>query len=281
MTNGRLAAARPFSVTEITTTGQEDTPPPRATDDRLLDGRLILRQPARGHRAGTDAVLLAAAVADRREALIIDIGAGVGTAGLAVALRHPESELVLIDDDPAVAAFARENLAANGLAARGRVVVFDVMDRAARRLSGLAPGSASLVLTNPPFFVPGCVRRPADPGRASARVLRASQGRDGALLTTWLQASLAMLEPGGRFAIIHRPDALGQMLAGFEGRLGSVQLMPIYPRERADAIRLIAVGVKGSRAPLVLHRGLVLHDADGRFTPTAEAIHRGAALLDM
>ena len=269
-------------MAEITTNGQRDDSCVAATEDRLFDGRLILRQPARGHRAGTDAVLLAAAVADRRETFIIDVGAGVGTAGLAVTLRQPESELVLIDNDPTIAAFARHNLAANGLAERGRVVVADVMDKVACRLSGLAPGTASLVLTNPPFFAPHNVRRPADPGRAGARVLGPSvDGEGGVSLIAWLRASLAMLEPGGRFAIIHRPDALAQLLAGFEGRLGSVRVMPVYPRERADAIRIIVVGVKGSRAPLVMRPGLVLHEADGRFTATVDAIHRGAALLDV
>ncbi|MBV9702324.1 MAG: methyltransferase, partial [Methylobacteriaceae bacterium] len=98
-------------MAETTTTGEGDDFCLAATKDRLLGGRLILLQPARGHRAGTDAVLLAAAVADRRETLIIDVGAGVGTAGLAVTLRQPESELVLIDNDPTIAVFARHNLA--------------------------------------------------------------------------------------------------------------------------------------------------------------------------
>ena len=48
------------------------------TTDRLLGGRLILRQPARGYRVAVDTVLLAAAVPARPGARLVELGAGVG-----------------------------------------------------------------------------------------------------------------------------------------------------------------------------------------------------------
>ncbi|MGB6175434.1 MAG: methyltransferase, partial [Methylocella sp.] len=59
-----------------------DRPPP-VVADAFLGGRLLLCQPAEGHRCGTDAVLLAAAAPADFSGLAIDVGAGVGAAGLA------------------------------------------------------------------------------------------------------------------------------------------------------------------------------------------------------
>ena len=90
----------------------------------------------------------------------------------------------------------------------------------------------------------------------------------------WLRASLALLRPGGDFALIHRADALADLLAALEGRLGGVEIFPVFPREGAAATRVVLRGRKGSKAPPALLPGLVLHEADGGFTPRASDLHR-------
>jgi tRNA1(Val) A37 N6-methylase TrmN6 len=104
-------------------------------------------------------------------------------------------------------------------------------------------------------------------------------GEDGSL-EGWVRACLALLAPHGRFAMIHRPDALPTILSAFGGRLGAVALLPIHPRAGAPAHRLLVTGAKGSRAPLCIAPPLVLHGADGRLTPEADAIHRGEKQID-
>ena len=59
------------------------------TEDRVLDGRVRLRQPARGYRAGLDAALLAAACDARPGERVIEAGCGAGGALLAAAARRP------------------------------------------------------------------------------------------------------------------------------------------------------------------------------------------------
>ena len=118
------------------------------------------------------------------------------------------------------------------------------------------------------------VRASPDKGRARAHVL-ADAG-----LADWIQASLAMLAPGGRFVMIHRPDALSAILAAIGSRLGGLALLSVHPTIGANAHRLLVSGVKGSKAPLRLAPGLVLHGADGRLTSEADALHRGERLID-
>jgi hypothetical protein len=64
-----------------------EAPPSALTDDAVLGGRLKLYQPARGHRVGHDAILLAASTAAAAGDVAVDLGAGVGAAGLALASR--------------------------------------------------------------------------------------------------------------------------------------------------------------------------------------------------
>jgi len=249
----------------------------RPTVDRWLGGRLILVQPKGGHRVGTDAALLASA-AGTPEGRIADVGAGVGAVGLALAQRSERAFADLIEIDAEMAQLSGINAARNGLQARARVLALDVLKSSERRAAGLADETADCVVTNPPFFEPGTVRVSPDPGRARARVLPSEES--GATLEAWIRASLALLKPGGRFVMIHRPDALASVLAAIERRLGAIALLPVHPSAGAGAHRLMISGVKGSKAPLRIAPALILHEADGRLTAEADAIHRGEALVD-
>jgi tRNA1(Val) A37 N6-methylase TrmN6 len=246
---------------------------PRApTDDGFLAGRLRLRQTSHGHRAGTDAVLLAAAAATETRGFVIDAGAGSGAVGLAAALRAPAARVSLIEIDPEAAALARENIVDNALAARARLHEADLLSAASRRAAGLVDEAADLVLTNPPFLDPARSRVSPDPRRALAHV--AAGG-----LEPWTRACLALLRPGGELAMIHRADALGECLASIGARLGALRVLPVAARAGEPATRILLRGVKGSKAPLALLSPLVLHEADGAFTRQAEALARGESEL--
>jgi tRNA1(Val) A37 N6-methylase TrmN6 len=247
------------------------------TLDRWLGGRLALVQPKGGHRVGTDAALLAAA-AGTSEGRIADVGAGVGAVGLALAQRSERAFADLIEIDPDMARLAEMNAARNGLQARARILRLDVQKPGERRAAGLTDETADCVVTNPPFFEPGTVRLSPDPGRARAHVLAPEES--GATLEGWIRASLAVLKPGGRFVMIHRPDAIAAIIAAIERRLGAVALLPVHPSAGAAAHRLLVSGVKGSKGPLRIAPALILHGPDGRLTAEADAIHRGEAPVE-
>ena len=102
------------------------------TDDAFLGGRLHLLQPKSGYRAGLDAILLAAAIEVKEPAArVLDAGAGVGAAGLAVAARVPTAGVVLVELEPRLAALARENIGRNHLSSRVRVIEADICAPAA------------------------------------------------------------------------------------------------------------------------------------------------------
>jgi tRNA1(Val) A37 N6-methylase TrmN6 len=245
--------------------------PEEIAEDTLLGGRVRLLQLRGGHRAGTDAVLLAAALSPAPGSTVLDIGAGTGAVGLMMAARLPGLKLALVEREPDLAALCRRNLGLNGLP--GTVLEADILEPASRRLPGLAAESADAVVTNPPFLEEGQARLSPDPGRVRAHALP----RGG--LQAWLTACTRLLKPGGALALIHRADRLSDCLSLAGEKLGGLTLRFIHPRAEAPALRLLLTGIKGSRAPLVVTPPLVLHDVGGRFTPEAEALHRGEMSL--
>src|SRR2546429_8309373 len=93
------------------------TDPGEFTEDAFLGGQLRLRQLKSGHRAGHDAMLLAAATPARPGDRVVDFGAGVGAAGLAVGRRVAGIDLVLVGIDEELAKLARGHSAGNEIAA--------------------------------------------------------------------------------------------------------------------------------------------------------------------
>jgi tRNA1(Val) A37 N6-methylase TrmN6 len=244
------------------------------TDDAVLGGRLVLRQPRKGHRVGHDAILLAAATDAIRGGHAVELGAGVGAAGLALAQRVAGLAVTFVEIDPTLGALAAHNAERNGLADRTRVAVLDITgpDEEFAR-DGMRAGSAALVLMNPPFNDPA--RLTVSPN-AQRRLAHATSG---VTLAQWIGRAAWLLAPSGVLTLIWRADALGDVLAGLAADFGGIAVMPIYPRPGATAIRVLVRAVKGSRAPLVLAPGLTLNDAHARPTPEAEAILRGRETL--
>ena len=68
-------------------------------------------QPAAGYRAGLDAVLLAAAapLQPGRVEQVLDVGAGVGVVGLAVARRAADAVVTMVEREAAGGAVPRQH----------------------------------------------------------------------------------------------------------------------------------------------------------------------------
>lgn len=243
--------------------------------DAVLGGRLRLRQPLRGHRVGHDAILLAAATGARAGEHAVDLGAGVGGAGLALAHRVAGLSLTLVEIDPALAALAAENVALNKLEDRVRAVAGDVEDAAALAAAGLTAKSVDRVLMNPPFNDPRRQNVSPDPRRRLAHV--AGPG----LLGRWIEAAGRLLKPQGVLTLIWRADGLEDVLAALAPSFGEVAVLPVYPRAEAPAIRVLVRAVKGGKEARRDYPGLVLNNDGGRPSDAAEAVLRAGGVLDL
>jgi tRNA1(Val) A37 N6-methylase TrmN6 len=239
------------------------------TEDGLLGGRVLILQPAGGYRVAIDTVLLAAAVPAGPGENVLDAGVGTGGASLCLAARVPDCRIVGLDEDDEALALAAASVARNGLEQHIRLVRGDL----ARPPAPVADVAFDHVMTNPPFLPRADMTLPQIRSRAQAR-------GEAVGLEAWMLACLALLRPLGRLTLVHRADRLDDLLAALHGRAGEIGILPLWPRaDAAIARRVIVTARKGARGPARLARGLVLHEADGRFTPAAEAVLRDGAPL--
>ena len=244
------------------------------TDDAVLGGRLRLKQPRRGHRVGHDAILLAATCPAHAGERAVDLGSGVGAAGLALAARVDGIEVILVEVDAALAGLAEENARRNDLGARVRAVALDVAAPArAFAAAGVGPDSVERVLMNPPFNDPQRQRSSPDSRRRLAHA--APRGA----LATWTRTAARCLRPRGTLSLIWRAEGLADVLKALGPAFGAVTVLPVHGKGGEPAIRVLVRATKASRAPLMLLPGLVLSDGSGRPTPEAEAVLRGGAVL--
>jgi tRNA1(Val) A37 N6-methylase TrmN6 len=241
---------------------------PDVTDDAILNGRLRLLQPRRGHRFGHDAILLAAAVPAQPGERVLELGSGVGAASLALLSRVPDMQATLIEIDPALCELASENIARNGFAARARAVALDAeAEPEIFRHAGVEPGSFDHVLMNPPFNdashqpSPDALRRRAHEGPAG-------------LLAGWIATARAMLTGSGQVTLIWRAEGLNEVLDALHDGFGGISVIPVYPAPERLAIRVIVGATRGSDAPQRTLSGLTLNGSDGRPSDDAETILR-------
>ena len=244
------------------------------TEDAFLGGRLRLRQPKSGHRAGHDAMLLAAATSARSGDRVVDFGAGVGAAGLAVARRVAGIELVLVEIDEVLAELARGNAASNAIPAD--VIVLDVTSAAdAFAASGLSPDSVDVVLMNPPFNDPVRHRVSPDKAREIAHVATA------ATLGTWIHAARRILKSGGVLTLIWRADGLAEVLAALDRGFGNLAILPVHGDTKKPAIRVLVRAVKGGKAPTQMHAALMLNNESMMPNKQVQDILAGKGVLPL
>lgn len=244
------------------------------TRDAFLGGRVTLLQPRQGYRAGTDPVLLAAAIDAAPGESVLEIGCGAGAAMICLAARVPELDLSGVEVQPGYADLARRNAEANGIAASIHTADLRALPGAlkARRFEH--------VIANPPYFDRSRSRPAPNPAKETAFGAPLP-------LSEWIDAMARRVAPGGRLWLIQRADRLPEIIAALHGRMGGLAVRPLVSRQGRDAERVLVTARQSGRAafrlapPLVLHAG-TRHVSDAAdFTPEAEGILRHGEKLRM
>ena len=78
----------------------------------------------------------------------------------------------------------------------------------------------------------------------------------------------------GTVTLIHRADNFGKILTAMEEKFGDIRVAPLYAREGTAASRVVVQGVRGSKAPMQLLPGRILHGEGNGFTDDADAVLR-------
>lgn len=226
----------------------------------VLNKRVLLHQPANGFRTSLDSVMLAAACSIKSGQSVLDLGCGVGSAGLCVAARVKGIVLSGIDIQADHVALAEKNAALNTIAAT--FACADIRDYEG------APQDH--VIANPPFSEAG----KHTPSPSSSKALARGHIEEDLNLKDWIDAGFRNLKNGGSLSVIHMAGETHTMIQALGKRFGAVEIFPLWPRAGVPAKRVILRAIRNRKTPTVIHPGLVLHEADGAYTQEAERVLR-------
>lgn len=244
------------------------------TRDGFLDGRLTLHQPEKGFRAGTDSVLLGAAVSPSTKTLL-DLGSGVGAAGLTAMVHNPDLHAHFVDNSEAALALCAQNIAQNNFAPRANTLHLDITaNGTARQNAGLKQDFYACVIANPPYYDQGTIGTLDDSYKDAAFATPAGT------LDQWVKTATASAAQGGEIIFIHRVQCLPELLAAFQSRIGNIEILPLAPFTGAPATRILIRGIRGAHGPLSLLAPRALHtEKGGPFCREIDDIMRGRAIL--
>lgn len=245
---------------------------PETTLDDFLGGQIAVKQPRDGYRAGVDPVLLAGAVSAKSGQSVLELGCGVGVASLCLGRRVKGLHLFGIERQEAYAALARENALRNGLDIHVETGDLEYLP------DTLRSRSFDHVIANPPYFQRDRSHAATDEGREIA------MGED-TPLDAWVKTAAKRLAPKGTATFIHRAERLPDLLSSLSHYLGSVQVLPLVPRQGRDARLILLRARKGGKAAFRLHDALIVHHSDHHqrdqddYTPALSACLRDGQAL--
>ncbi len=251
---------------------------PVREEGSLLGGRVRYDQFIEGYRTGLEPVLMAASIPAKRGETVLEAGCGAGAALLCLAARLAEVSGVGLEADPETLKLAERNIRANAdpdSATRLQVLQAHLPDipKSLRALTPTANGRFHHVMANPPWHSPHGTPSP-DSRRRLALSAETTAPED------WVRALTKWVLPGGTLTFVLSTaiaDRACQTL--LENGCGSIQLYPFWPRAGREAKLVLVRAVHGGRGIFRLRAGLVLHEADGRFTAAAERVLRDGEAL--
>lgn len=238
--------------------------------DAFLGGKVQIKQPLKGFRAGSDAVFLAASVYGFKNGCeILEVGSGVGTASICLAHRLRDSSFKIdytgIDFQSDLIELATENAGLNGLS---DVMTFEKADLFHLPKS-MRERQFHHILTNPPFYEHGTLSRSVVKGRVLS--FEEEAGKD---VQAWIKACQKRLKPKGVLTMIHTTERLADILSALRVGFGKIEIFPLFSKGNKSAKRVLVRAQLDVKTGLTLHQGLLLLDDKGQPTIEAEKVAR-------
>lgn len=180
---------------------------------------------------GSDTLALGRFATVRKGWRVCDLGTGSGVLLLLLAARESQLELFGLDQDPAAAALAQDNLRRNGL--EGQIWTGSWSQ------TPFPPGSFDLVVSNPPYYAPGS-GKDGGPARMEREELDAL-----------CRAAARLLRNGGRFALSFPTQRLADLFETMRRRdLEPKRLKLLSHTPTKPPYALLAEGVRQGRPGL-------------------------------
>ena len=224
----------------------------------LLSNGMRIAHAGGAFALGTDSVLLADFCGPVHAENIVDLGCGGCNLGVLLCAYHEACRVTGVEIQSAACEIARENVRVNALDDRLQVVCADLREYAA----GKHP-KFDVAISNPPYF-------PVQGGAIARNEAQAIARTE--LCCSFDELCLAvsrLLNYGGRFCLVHRPERLAELLSTLRShRLEPKRLRCVRNDARSDVCLVLIEARLGAGIGLNIEQDLILSNPDG--TPTGE-----------
>ena len=154
-----------------------------------------------------------------RHLVAVDVGTGSGCIAVALARRRPDAWVIALDVAPEAADAARVNAIALGAQRRVHLVVGDL-------LGAVRPGTADLIVSNPPYLSTGMISSLAPEVKDHEPWLALDGGPDGLrVIRRLVRQASSRLAPAGTLALETAGDAQACAVAGLLNEAGFRQVL--------------------------------------------------------
>ena len=206
---------------------------------------------------GMDAVLLSGYAFAKRGEKVLDLCTGNGIIPILMAAKTQAERIVGIEVQKEVADMAKRSVAANNLSERINIICANIKDTE----EYLTKGIFDVVTCNPPYMIDNHGIKNPDSPKAIARHEILCNFDDVARIAS------AMLRPGGRFFLIHRPFRLTEIFETLTGHgLEPKRMKLVYPYvNREPNMVLIEADLMGRRR-LTVERPLIVYASPNCYT---------------
>ena len=242
------------------------------SQDKFLNGRITLFQPAKGYRAAIDPVLLAAGIPACPGDKVLEIGSGTGAASLCLAARVPNVEVIGLELQLDLVDLANKSVELNSLSHSVTFFQGNLLSPP----KCLGEFLFDHVMANPPHLN----RQKVNPSPNLQKEIAYVEGE--AALTDWIKFALQNVRIGGTVTFLHRYDRRDEVVSGLEESAGGIIIFPFWPRIPGNrAKRVLIQGRKGVKGITKFANGIVLYDDKEKYSNEATKILREADRLKL
>lgn len=193
-------------------------------------------------KLGTDSMLLSQFATVRKKDRVCDLCCGCGSVMMLIAGRREDITLTGVELQSEPYEIIKENIAQNGLEDRARAILGDIKD-----IKKLLPASSfELVTANPPY------RRINSGLKCESSAIEIARSEIMCTIEDVCAAASYLLCSGGRFALVHRPDRLTDVMCAMrEYKVEPKRLKTVFSASNNASLVLVE-GIRDGKSGITI-----------------------------
>lgn len=234
-------------------------------DDLQLNGLKLIQNPDY-FCFGVDAVLLSdfAAKAIKKGSRVMDFCCGSGIIPVLLSAKCDAKNLFGLELFECMADIAKRNVKLNGLDEKVEIICGDVK----KEPFLFKKCSFDYITCNPPYKEAGTGIKNSD------SVITAARHEIFLSLEEVLCSAAALLVPGGKIALVHRPERLADIIRlMYQNKIEPKRLRFVHPYPQKTATMILIEGTKHGGRKLFLEPPLYIYDENRNYTDEINRIY--------